>query len=330
MTAPRNNTPANNSLRPRAVRTPPMRPLAPPSNTSLTPRRGSSGRLGAPVPDATPPRPWVRGVKAAALLAIAVGSAFGVVAIRDVVEDSRHFPLRTVTITSDQALTPAREAEVRAYAELADGTPWFGIDTAAVARRIERHPFVREARVERLPPDGIGITVVSREPLALLRIDEALYLVDDEADVMKRARPGDGLDLPHITLDTSAADLSSVTSLTSTGADLDEATAKGPSLRGLSDAIDILVEAQRLDLLGAVSEVVAIPGAGFELVLDDGARVRLGSTDIETRLRRLLAAKRLLASKGQQFSFMWLDDGQRPERVAVRLRPATETSPTGG
>jgi cell division protein FtsQ len=330
MTAPRNNTPTNNSLRPRAVRTPPMRPLAPPSNTSLTPRRGSSGRLGAPLPDATPPRAWVRGLKAFALLAVAVGSAVGVVAIRDVVEDSRQFPLRTVTITSAQALSPARETEVRAYAELEDGTPWFGIDTTAVARRIERHPFVREARVERLPPDGIGITVVPREPLALLRIDEALYLVDDEADVMKRARPGDGLDLPQISLEAIAVDPSTVASVTSTAADLDEVTSKGPSLRGLSDAVDILIEAQRLELLGSISEVVAVPGAGFELTLDDGARVRLGTTDIETKLRRLLATKRLLSSKGQQFSFMWLDDGQRPERVAVRLRPATETSPTGG
>lgn len=329
MTAPRNNTPANNSLRPRAVRTPPMRPLAPPSNTSLTPRRGSSGRLGTPTADTAPQRPWVRGLKVAALVAVAVGSAVGVVAIRDVVEDSRHFPLRTVTISSDPALSPAREAEVRAYAELADGTPWFGIDTTAVARRIERHPFVREARVERLPPDGIGITVVPREPLALLRIDEALYLVDDEADVMKRARPGDGLDLPQISLDAMAVDPSTDASVTSTAADLDETNAK-PSLRGLSEAIDILIEAQRLELLSSVSEVVAVPGAGFELVLDDGARVRLGSTDIETKLRRLVATKRLLTSKGQQFSFMWLDDGQRPERVAVRLRPATETSPTGG
>jgi cell division septal protein FtsQ len=326
MTAPRNTPSGNNSLRPRAVRTPPMRPLAPPSNTSLTPRRGSSHRQGASLPDAAPPRPWVRGLKAAALLAVAVGSAVGVVAIRDVVEDSRQFPLRTVTITSDQPLSPAREAEVRAYAELDDGTPWFGIDTAAVARRIERHPFVRGVRVERLPPDGIGIAVVAREPIALLRIDEALYLVDDEGDVMKRARPGDSLDLPHITLDAPLA----LASVVSTVADLDEAAAKAPSLRGLSDAIDILVEAQRLELLGSISEVVAIAGAGFELVLDDGARVRLGTTDIATKLRRLLATKHLLASKGQQFSFMWLDDGQRPERVAVRLRPATETSPTGG
>ena len=56
----------------------------------------------------------------------------------------------------------------------------------------------------------------------------------------------------------------------------------------------------------------------------------LGATDIDIRLRRLLSTEQRLKESGRAFSFMWLDDAQRPERVAVRLRTTTETSPTGG
>ena len=37
-----------------------------------------------------------------------------------------------------------------------------------------------------------------------------------------------------------------------------------------------------------------------------------------------------LKAHGRGFSFMWLDDARHPERVAVRLRPTTETSSGGG
>ncbi len=324
---------ANNSLRPRAVRPTPLRvPVAAPVSNSLTPRRvGSSPRL--PVAADAPQRPWVRTFKGALLVAIAAGSAFGVVKIRDVVEQSDRFPLRAVVVEAAagaDAIADSRVAEVRAYAELDDGIPWFGIDTDAVARRVERHPFVREAVVQRQPPDGINITVSMRAPLALLRVDEALYLVDDDGEVMKRVRPGDPLDLPLISLDAVVTTDDSAASTLFEASNLEEVTNQGRRLRGLADAVDILASARNNGLLTRISEVVAIPAVGFELVLDDGARARVGTNDVDTKLRRLLSTEQTLKSKGQTFSFMWLDDGQRPERVAVRLRPATETSPAGG
>ncbi len=327
--------PTNNSLRPRAVRPTPMRPVTPMREvrevaTSLTPRRvGSSPRLG---PIETPRSPWIRRLKAFTLVAVAVGSAIGVVKMRDAVEQSARFPLRAVVVevpVGVDALSDSRINEVRAYAELDPGIPWFGIDTDAVARRVERHPFVREARVERRPPDAIDIVVTMREPFALLRIDEALYLVDEDGEVMKRARPGDPIDLPMISL-AEAPLRAPPTFVDSAIVESAEASDGRRSLRGLADAVDILDVAARLGFAERISEVVAIPAAGFEIVLVDGARARIGSTDIETRLRRLLSAEQTLKQKGQAFSFMWLDDGKRPERVAIRLRTATETSPIGG
>lgn len=342
MTAPRNgnsgNVPAaNSSLRPRAVRPTPMRVAANREareprevSTSMTPRRvASSPRMGTPAP--REPRAWVRPLKAAVLVAVAVGSAVGVIAIKDAVERTDHLPLRAVVVAAPagaEALSTDRESEVLAYAELTPGTPFFGVDTDVVARRVQEHPFVREAKVSRDGTDSIAIEVSLRAPMAMLRIDGGLYLVDEDGDVMKRVRAGDPLDLPLITLapDVVTSDVSGTDAVWAT----EETMQPQRSLAGLADAIDILDVATRLGLAARISEVVGVPAVGFELVLDDGARVRLGAADIDSKLRRLQSAEQMLKQKGQAFSFMWLDDGARPERVAVRLRPATETSPVGG
>ena len=284
-----------------------------------------------------------RGLKAALLVAVAAGSAFGVVKVRDMVETTRHLPLRTVAVIGlDPGETGApaefdatRASEVRAYAELEDGEPWLGIDTDDVKARVERHPFVREARVQRRAPDAIEIAVELREPAAVLRQNDRLYLVDSDGEIMKRVRPGDHVDAAIITLLAPdgvppAADTAGAAAGAATGSDSQEAAPEATRLRGLGDALAIVASFERHGLADRLSEVVAVPGAGFEVVFDDGARARLGDNDIDNKLRRLLSAERRLKEKGRSFSFMWLDDAQRPERVAVRLRPVTETTPTGG
>lgn len=309
---PQRQTPitGNHSLRPRPARPVPHRPAA---STTQPPRRaGTTPR--APLPAGDDPHAHVRrGLKALLLGTVAAGSAFGVFTIKEVVENSRHLPLRTVAVVGaddDVALSDERAAEVRAFADLNEGEPWLGVDTAEVAARVERHPFVREARVQRRPPDALEITVALRTPAAVLREGERLYLVDDDGEVMKRVRPGDHVDAPVITLLPREGEV--------------------VGMPGLVDALAIIEAANRVGLGERLSEVVAVPGAGFEVVLDDGARARLGMTDIDIRLRRLLSAEQRLKKSGRAFSFMWLDDAQRPERVAVRLRTKTETSPTGG
>jgi cell division protein FtsQ len=291
------------SLRPRAARVSPRGEAHAPPPT----------RRQAPTPpDRTPPSPSSRGLRALLLAAVAGGSAYGVTVTKEWVESSPRLPLRTVAVvgSDEQPLSIERIAEVRAFAELEDGEPWLGIKPDEVAERVERHPFVREARVQRRPPDAIEIMVELRSPTAVLRRGERLYLVDEDGEVMKQARPGDVVDLPLIELESR-----------------DDAAGALPEL---GDALAIIEAASRHGLSDRLSEVVAVPGAGFEVVLDDGARARLGASDYDLRIRRLLATEQRLKESGRAFSFMWLDDAQRPERVAVRLRTTTETSPTGG
>jgi cell division protein FtsQ len=279
-----------------------------------------------------------RTLKGALLAAVAAGSAFGVVKIADLVEGSDALPLHNVAVVAagGGSLISARDNEVKAYAELVEGVPFFGIDTDAVKARVERHPFVREATVVRLPPDTIEIVVLERKAHAALALPTGLYLIDDDGDVMKRARPGDDVDVPVLSGFSSfghSGALHSDAEASSRGSGPLRANSLASSdqeMAKLSGALALLRSVEKAGLTPRVSEIVTLAATGFELVLIDGARVRVGDTDFDARLQRLGATEQKLAASGRHFSFMWLDDARHPERVAVRLRSTTETSSTGG
>jgi cell division septal protein FtsQ len=69
---------------------------------------------------------------------------------------------------------------------------------------------------------------------------------------------------------------------------------------------------------------------GFELVLEDGARVRIGRNDWNDKLARLTEVLRRLEEAGRRASHINIDDDRRPERAAVRLRTEAEMRPAGG
>jgi cell division protein FtsQ len=83
------------------------------------------------------------------------------------------------------------EAAVAVTSGIDHGTPVLGLDTGAVARRVEAMPWVRTARVERRWPGTIHITVTERTPAATLRVDEThTALLDATGRVLEVAGPG--------------------------------------------------------------------------------------------------------------------------------------------
>ncbi len=285
------------------------RPLAPPAtaparlgtgshavrrSTSQLPRRLAAGRL----------------VRGAVLVGVAGLAALGVVQLAGLVEKTDALPVRSLAVLGVQG---DRTAEILAYAGVTAGEPLFAVDTEAVAARVLEHPFVASARVRRVAPDGIEITVTSRSPQALLVADDSLYLVDADGNVMKSARIGDGLDLPVLT-------------------GFDAAQISGGAVKGeLADAVAIAAAHEKAGAPGGpLAEVHFVPAVGFDLVLGGGERVRVGRNNIEDKLARLGEVLRRLDDAGQRASEIYIDDERRPERAAVRLRTEAETRPAGG
>lgn len=233
---------------------------------------------------------------------VAVASAVGVVYAVKALKSGDVMPVRSVAV---RGVADERGREVRAYADVRLGAPLFGVDLDEVAARVREHPFVRAVTVRRVPPDGIEIEVTERTPSALVAAG-TLYLVDDTGAAFKRARPGDGLDLPVVT-----------------GLEASDFEGGAPPLLATAlEAIRAYQESARP--AGELSEAHVDAGRGVTLVFAGGLRVAVGEGDFASRLTRLERVLGELKTRELQASFIYLKDERRPERVAVRLRASSE------
>jgi hypothetical protein len=195
--------------------------------------------------------------------------------------------------------------ELRHLADLPNGTPIWGVDADAVARGVERHPWVRSATATVRWPDTVVVELEEHHPVALLHADRLLY-VDAEGRPFLPARAGD-LDHPHITgID---AGLESV----------------HPGLPGLAlrDALWLLTELDSRGLVSRsdISEIAFSQSRGWTVHVGP-ARILFGHADLHRQVDRLAA----LLQEGLQLDAPTLVD-VAPASVAI-VRPLE--APVGG
>jgi cell division protein FtsQ len=89
--------------------------------------------------------------------------------------------VNTISVTGLQHLT---QAGVLARAGFVPGTSIFRLDLDQMRESIERLRWVRHARVQRVWPREIAISVIEREPIALARIDGQIFQVDDDGVIL--------------------------------------------------------------------------------------------------------------------------------------------------
>jgi POTRA domain, FtsQ-type len=122
------------------------------------------------------------------MAAVAVGSvlALAYVIARSPLLGADQVEIRGTVKTSARA--------VRAAAGISDGAPLLFLDTGAVARRVERLPYVARADVTTDLPHTVTIRVVERTPVAWVRGDGGVVLLDGSGRVLERlASPPAGL-----------------------------------------------------------------------------------------------------------------------------------------
>lgn len=178
-------------------------------------------------------------------------------------------------------------------------------DPALVEVALRRHPWVAAVEVRRTLPPGLRVRVVERRPAALVDLG-ALYLVDGDGEVFKRALPGDGLDLPVVT---------------GIGRD-DWVERRGevePLLRAALALLDRWAE-RGLDRRAPVSEIHISAQFGTTLWAGaEGLEVRLGNGSIPEKLARLERVLAAVEAEGRRAEVLHLDNRRRPDWVAVRF-----------
>ena len=94
--------------------------------------------------------------------------------------------------------TDRTEAAVRSILEERRATSLLLLDTSRLEAELEDLSWVKEARVSKVWPSRLRVSVVERTPLAILKKD-VLYLVDDEGVLLEPIDPAAAPDLPWVT-----------------------------------------------------------------------------------------------------------------------------------
>jgi len=138
------------------------------------------------------PARWVRP------LLIALTAACGLVLLGRFVGE----PLTTIRHVTVHSDVPLSDEQILVLSGIPSGAHWYSVSAAEIEKRLEASPMVHRARVERVFPDTIRMTVYGRQPAALVlaAMDgrSLPVLVDGEGVVYKVGTTGADLELPVV------------------------------------------------------------------------------------------------------------------------------------
>lgn len=251
--------------------------------------------------------PMRRGAELTLRALVVFAVAAGAVALGRLIE--RHvrtaeaFAVTTLEVSGHVRLT---QAEVTRTAGLALGRNVFDTSPEEARARLEAHPWVAHAAVERRLPGTYRVALEEHRAVAVLSVGE-LYLVGEDGALFKAVEPGDPVDLPVITGVERAR----------------FARDRGYRTSVLLEVVALLSDYQGARLSGPhpVQEIHAEPDDGLTLYAgEDPTYVRLGRGPFRTKLDRLRQVWDELAARGAEAEYVYLDNERRPDRVTVRAR----------
>jgi cell division protein FtsQ len=132
-------------------------------------------------------------------IGIASGSGFllasGALLTAQMLLESGYFGVQQVRVEQQERVT---EGDILDASDIQVGDSLFDLELHMIGRKIEEHPWIARADVERSFPDQVVIRVVEREARAIIDLGY-LYYVDNAGEVFKMLDADDQLDYPVIT-----------------------------------------------------------------------------------------------------------------------------------
>jgi cell division protein FtsQ len=225
-----------------------------------TPGAAPAGRA----PQATGPSPKLILIAAAAVLALAGAAVLAtghrgerLVAQAQAAVDGKFgqagFRLRKVQIEGASAMATA---DIVKAAGVYKDQPLLGLDLTALRKRVEAVGWVKDARIVRLLPDTLVISVVERRQLAVWQHDGKIAVIDDHGLVIPEANPARFATLPLVVGAGGAEAAPKILPL----------LAQRPKLMGRMDAL-VRVDDRRWDLRFKDGSLIQLPAVGEEEAL---------------------------------------------------------------
>ena len=232
-------------------------------------------------------RPLGRIAGAAAGAALAGALVYGACRAVDAVT---FFRLKTINVVSGTHLS---RDEIIGIAGAETGRDLLRINVRRMGEQVSRNPWVERVYVRRILPDTLSISVVEREPLAVVSMGY-LYYLDSKGTVFKLLSQGDRLDYPVIT-GFSEEELNS------------DPAGTREALKNTCQLIEILREKGAF-ILADVSEIHYDKGYGFTMFTASGALpVKVGSGNFTAKIERLARIYRDLAAQRTNIQYIDLD-----------------------
>ena len=145
------------------------------------------------------PRDWKQLFHRLLRIGIASGSGFllasGALLTVQMLLESGYFGVKLVRVEQQVRVS---EGDILDASDIKLGDSLFDLELHMIGRKIEEHPWIARAEVERSFPDQVVIRVVERQTRAIIDLDY-LYYVDREGVAFKMLESGDELDYPVIT-----------------------------------------------------------------------------------------------------------------------------------
>lgn len=237
-----------------------------------------------------------------ALVILLLGGA--VLAARQVFH-SGYFSVAKVRVEN---LGRVSEEEIVALSDIRPGMNIFDLELGLIGRKIEENPWIATARVERVLPREVVISVREREPKAVINLGY-LYYLDAGGDIFKVLGPEDSIDYPVIT-------------------GIDRRTmleAPDDCRRQLRQAMALLddLAGRRIFALDDVSELNVDQTDGLTLyTVSGGVPIRMGQNNFTSKLDRLERIYRELESRLPVLKYIDLNVA---DRVIVKVDSSRTT-----
>lgn len=234
------------------------------------------------------------GVTLFSVVMVAIGSFFMV----QMLLASDQFRIDTITVQGNSRLD---DETVVALSDVQSGVTTFSLDLDLIGRKIEENPWIHHARIQRIFPRQVVISVVEREPVAIVNLGY-LYYLDADGDVFKVLGVEDQLDFPIVT-----------------GFSAEQLSQKDPRDKArLKKIVSLLQELTQREqfCLEQVSEMHLEPGGGLSVYSLEGVRIRLGHGDYAKKLDRLERIYSRLQPRIQMLDYI---DLNVDNKVIVRI-----------
>jgi len=184
------------------------------------------------------------------------------------------------------------------------------VNIVAITRRISTNPWVRDVSIGRELPDRLVIEVRERTPVALLKEDNNLYLMDLEGVAFKRLEAGDEADLPLVT---------GCSSNKKTNPDL---------LKKSIELLRYLATAKEFPTIDCISEVHGSEIFGLSLFTNNGISLQLGFDSYQNKLKCLIPVMTDLTKRNVGGGFLHIDLSDPLKTTVQKRNIAGPTEPT--